>query len=74
MRWKQGRSQLLLVIKWVFLAQFLELRLPHVLLDVNVFPCHFLLHVREVWGAAVPSRCRGMCTFPRIVTERFTAT
>lgn len=49
-RWKQGRSQLLLVIKWVFLAWFLELRSPHVLLVVDVFPCHFLFHVQEVWG------------------------
>lgn len=72
-RWKQGRSQLLLVIKWVFLAWFLELRSPHVLLDVDVFPCHFLFYVQEVWGAAVPPQFRGMCAFPRIVTERFTA-
>lgn len=36
---KWGRCQLLSVIKWRFLAQFLELPSPRVLSDIHSFPC-----------------------------------
>lgn len=36
---KWGRCQLLSVVKWRFLAQFLELPSPRVLSDIHSFPC-----------------------------------
>lgn len=62
-RQKQGRSQPLSVVKWRFLARFLELASPRVHLDIDLFLCHFSYPacVTRGPGSVLPWRCPGTC-------------
>lgn len=69
-RQKRGRSQLLSVVKWRFLARFLELASPHVHRDIDSFPCCFSHPACAMRGpgSVLPWQCLGTgrsCSFPR---------